>query len=414
MSASTLKLVVNEKKKYINVTTSDFGQCDWDENSLRIFLVLCHEDNSTSDIFLQHETVIKIRYSGEILTVSLNAIDEQKPSMRKVPRLVLDEFFSNCMTHVYEITRMRDNATATLIVNKKNDGDSLGFPFRLEGLRHSMGNAQETSFVCLRPLRKVIPLENLRVSDLSKKIISSPGKFNIITGPTGAGKSTLASSAVTEMACKKRINVLTAEDPIEYNIAGDNRVIGNVHQFDANNDHKDGMSGLLKSFLRQRPDLVYVGEMREALTVNIGIQIARSSHKLFTTAHCERAWQAFERLIDLLPFEARLTSLIDLITYSGFIISQSLVATDKNGELAIQDVFYFDREDIVFLIDAVRKSYRESKDYEGYSRAFRVRFKEKCANGVAIDQLSHLRSHLDNNLITQEEFDKFSISIDPV
>ncbi|WP_265443349.1 type II/IV secretion system protein [Acetivibrio straminisolvens] len=129
--------------------------------------------------------------------------------------------------------------------------------------------------------------------DLEKfdQIISSPHGIVLVTGPTGSGKSTTLYTALKEL-CKPNVNILTVEDPVESTIKGINQVQVNV---------KAGMTfaSALRSFLRQDPDIIMVGEIRDAETAEIAIRAAITGHLVFSTLHTNDAASSVTRMIDM-------------------------------------------------------------------------------------------------------------------
>jgi len=129
--------------------------------------------------------------------------------------------------------------------------------------------------------------------DLEKfdQIISSPYGIILVTGPTGSGKSTTLYTALREL-CKPNVNILTVEDPVESTIKGINQVQVNV---------KAGLTfaTALRAFLRQDPDIIMVGEIRDSETAEIAIRAAITGHLVFSTLHTNDAASSVTRMIDM-------------------------------------------------------------------------------------------------------------------
>ncbi|ODM28019.1 type II secretion system protein E [Clostridium sp. Bc-iso-3] len=123
------------------------------------------------------------------------------------------------------------------------------------------------------------------------QIISSPHGIVLVTGPTGSGKSTTLYTALKEL-CKPNVNILTVEDPVESTIKGINQVQVNV---------KAGLTfaAALRSFLRQDPDIIMVGEIRDGETAEIAIRSAITGHLVFSTLHTNDAASSVTRMIDM-------------------------------------------------------------------------------------------------------------------
>ncbi|MEM6748988.1 MAG: ATPase, T2SS/T4P/T4SS family [Planctomycetota bacterium] len=149
--------------------------------------------------------------------------------------------------------------------------------------------------------------------DLIRQLIRKPNGIVIVTGPTGSGKTTTLYSALSELN-EISEKILTAEDPVEYDIDG-------LCQVQVNNDVGLTFAAALRSFLRQDPDIVLVGETRDLETARIAVQASLTGHLVFTTLHTNDAPSSVARLLDL-----GLESFLITATIEG-IIAQRLVRT---------------------------------------------------------------------------------------
>ncbi len=127
--------------------------------------------------------------------------------------------------------------------------------------------------------------------DRFKQAITTPFGMILVTGPTGSGKSTTLYAAVSTIN-NPEINIITAEDPVEYNIPG-------VNQVHVREDIGYGFGTALRSFLRQDPDVILVGEMRDLETAQIAIRAALTGHLVFSTLHTNDAPSTITRLLDM-------------------------------------------------------------------------------------------------------------------
>lgn len=130
--------------------------------------------------------------------------------------------------------------------------------------------------------------ENLR---LFRQVIQAPNGIVLVTGPTGSGKNTTLYAALTELNSDE-VNICTVEDPVECNIAG-------INQFQVNDAAGFQFATALRSLLRQDPDIIMVGEVRDQATANIAVQSALTGHLVLSTLHTNDAPGAVTRLIDL-------------------------------------------------------------------------------------------------------------------
>jgi len=130
-------------------------------------------------------------------------------------------------------------------------------------------------------------------SDLARfnRIVSRPNGIFLVTGPTGSGKTTTLYAALNELN-RPDVKIVTAEDPVEYNISG-------INQCQVNDDISLGFSNILRSALRQAPNIILVGEIRDTETADTAVTAALTGHLVFSTLHTNDASSAITRLIDL-------------------------------------------------------------------------------------------------------------------
>jgi len=131
-------------------------------------------------------------------------------------------------------------------------------------------------------------VENLQ---LFRKVIQAPNGIVLVTGPTGSGKNTTLYAALSELN-REDVNICTVEDPVECNISG-------INQFQVNQTAGFEFSTALRSLLRQDPDIIMVGEIRDHATANIAVQAALTGHLVLSTLHTNDAPGAVTRLLDL-------------------------------------------------------------------------------------------------------------------
>lgn len=200
---------------------------------------------------------------------------------------------------------------------------------------------------------KVPTLDELELPQICKNLIMRKRGLIIATGPTGSGKSTTLAAMIQYLNINESRHIITIEDPVEYvyspiNCAITQRELGN-----------DTLSypRALRHILRQDPDVILVGEMRDADTASAVINVAETGHLILTTGHAPSAAQAMERVIDLFPpherplVQARLASLLIGV------LCQSLVPrADDTGRIAAVEV--------MLANSAVKNLIREGKIYQ--------------------------------------------------
>ena len=145
--------------------------------------------------------------------------------------------------------------------------------------------------------RKILPLKKLGLPPIVERLCEKPRGLILVTGPTGSGKTTTLASMIDQINQKQRRHIITIEDPIEY--LHDHKS-GLINQREVGSDTKS-FSCALKYVLRQDPDVVLIGEMRDHETIEAAITIAETGHLAFATLHTNNAIQSINRIIDAFP-----------------------------------------------------------------------------------------------------------------
>lgn len=222
---------------------------------------------------------------------------------------------------------------------KFEEKGELDFSYGIPGVSRFRVNAyfQRTSVaLAVRVVPSKIPtIEELCMPDVLKKIAGKPQGLVLVTGPTGSGKSTTLASMIQFMNQTMRKHIITLEDPIEYlhkhgNCIIEQREVG----FDTNN-----FANGLRASLRQDPDVILVGEMRDLETIQTAITAAETGHLVFGTLHTSSAPSTINRIIDVFPSAQQQQVRIQLASVLMAIISQRLFPTvDKTGRRAALEI----------------------------------------------------------------------------
>ena len=215
----------------------------------------------------------------------------------------------------------------------------LDFSYGLPGVSRFRVNAyfQRASVaLAIRVVPSNIPtIEELHMPDILKIIAEKPQGLVLVTGPTGSGKSTTLASMIQYMNQTMRKHIITLEDPIEYlhnhgNSIIEQREVG----FDTNN-----FANGLRASLRQDPDVILVGEMRDLETIQTAITAAETGHLVFGTLHTSSAPSTINRIIDVFPPSQQQQVRIQIASVLTAIISQRLFPTvDKKGRRAALEI----------------------------------------------------------------------------
>jgi twitching motility protein PilT len=211
-----------------------------------------------------------------------------------------------------------------------------------------------TISLAMRLISDTIPdIDSLNVPDICKELILRPRGMLILSGPTGSGKSTTLAAMIDYLNRKEKRHVVTIEDPIEYVYTSKQCIItqrelgGDTYSF----------SEALRHVLRQDPDVILVGEMRDPETAYAALTIAETGHLVLTTGHAPSTYQAVERVVDLFPLSERALAQTRLASLLIAIMCQSLVPR-QDGRGRIPAV------EIMLANPAVRNLIREGKIHQ--------------------------------------------------
>lgn len=215
----------------------------------------------------------------------------------------------------------------------------LDFSYGVQGVSRFRVNAYYQRS-CIALAVRVVPtrvptIDELELPNILKKVAGKPQGLVLVTGPTGSGKSTTLASVIDYMNQNMRKHVITLEDPIEYlhkhgNCIIDQREVG----FDTNN-----FANGLRAALRQDPDVILVGEMRDLETIQTAITAAETGHLVFGTLHTSSAPATINRIIDVFPPSQQAQIRIQLASVLVSIVSQRLFPIiDRKGRKAATEI----------------------------------------------------------------------------
>ena len=229
----------------------------------------------------------------------------------------------------------------------------VDFSFGIEGIGRFRANAfkqRNTYALAMRVVPyRVRSLEELGAPTAATDLLNRPYGLVLVVGPTGSGKSTTLAAMIDRINATKPLHILTIEDPVEYlhshkmSMVNQREVGTDVHSF------TDG----LRSALREDPDVILLGEMRDLDSIAITLTLAETGHLVFATLHTNDASQALDRIVDVFPPERRDQIQMMLAGSLQGVVSQRLLPAEGGGRVAAYEV--------LIANDAVRNLLREGK-----------------------------------------------------
>ena len=292
-------------------------------------------ENNASDLHLSTGTPPSIRVDGDVRKLNIPAFDE-----KDVNALVYDIMND----------RQRKEYEENLEVDFSFEVPNLA-RFRVNAFNQNRGPAAVFRTIP----SKILSLEDLGCPDIFRDISEVPRGLVLVTGPTGSGKSTTLAAMVDYINKNKHDHILTIEDPIEF-VHDNHSCLINQREV-----HRDTLSfsAALRSALREDPDVILVGEMRDLETIRLAMTAAETGHLVFGTLHTTSAPKTIDRIIDVFPGEEKAMVRSMLSESLRAVISQTLVKKVGGGRVAAHE--------IMMGIPAIRNLIREDKIAQMYS-----------------------------------------------
>jgi len=321
--------------------------------------------NRASDLHLSAGLPPMIRVDGDVRRINVPALDHTT-----VHDLVYD------------------------IMNDKQRKDyeeflECDFSFEIPGLarfRVNAFNQNRGAGAVFRTIpSEILSLEDLKCPPIFKEISDYPRGVVLVTGPTGSGKSTTLAAMINHKNETEYGHILTIEDPIEF-----------VHQskkclINQREVHRDtlGFNEALRSALREDPDVILVGEMRDLETIRLALSAAETGHLVFGTLHTSSAAKTIDRIVDVFPAEEKDMVRAMLSESLRAVISQTLLKKNGGGRVAAHE--------IMIGTPAIRNLIRENKIAQMYSaiqtgQQFGMQTLDQCLKGL-----------VEKNVVTRQE-----------
>ena len=292
-------------------------------------------DNNASDLHLSAGLPPMIRVDGDLHRLDVDNLDQQ------MTHGLLYSIMTDKQSHEYE---------EHLEIDFSCDVPNIA-RFRVNVYTQNRGIAG---------VFRVIPsliqtLDELRTPSVLKKLTNLPRGLILVTGGTGCGKSTTLAAMLNEINMHKHEHIITIEDPIEF-VHRSNKSLINQREV-----HRDtiGFENALRSALREDPDIILVGEMRDLETIRLALTAAETGHLVFGTLHTTSAAKTINRIIDVFPGNEKTMVRTMLSESLQGVIAQQLLKSRGGGRVAAHE--------IMLCTPAIRNLIREDKVAQMYS-----------------------------------------------
>jgi twitching motility protein PilT len=238
--------------------------------------------------------------------------------------------------------------------------DELDFSFGVQNLSRFRGNVYKQRGCVAMAIRQIpyeiISIERLGLPPVINKLADRPRGLVLVTGPTGSGKSTTLAAMVDKVNRERKGHILTVEDPIEFIHRHQNCMI-NQREVGADTD---SFTAALKYALRQDPDVILIGEMRDLETIAAALTIAETGHLVFATLHTNSAAESINRIIDAFPAHQQAQVRAQLAFVLEGVVTQTLLPKAK-GKGRVPAV------EVMMCTPAIRAVIRDEKIHQIYS-----------------------------------------------
>lgn len=286
-------------------------------------------EHGGSDLHLSAGSAPLIRVDGEMRRIQIEPLDD-----------------TQCKELIYDI--MNDKQRK-MYENELEADFSFDVPNLCRFRVNAFNQARGAGAVFRTIPTDILSLEQLNAPPIFKKLSELPRGLVLVTGPTGSGKSTTLAAMINHINETKRDHILTIEDPIEF---VHSPKLSLINQREV---HRDTLSfnHALRSALREDPDVILVGELRDLETIRLAMSAAETGHLVFGTLHTTSAPKSIDRIIDVFPGTEK-TMIRSMLSESlQAVISQTLVKTKEGGRAAAHE--------IMVGTSAIRNLIREDK-----------------------------------------------------
>jgi twitching motility protein PilT len=321
--------------------SSSLGLLDESKNTIRALplnethlddILRFSQQSKASDIHLSVGLPPMFRVDGKLIPTQWEVV-----TPREVQRLVYDILMGD-QIEKFERTKELDFSYGVANVGR--------FRFNVYRQRGSVGAS-------IRAIPGKIPsLDQLRMPPILRELTKKHAGLILVTGPTGSGKSTTIASMIDVINAERPVHILTMEDPIEYLHT---HKVGMVNQREIGAD-TDGFAPAIRAALREDPDVVLVGEMRDHETIAAALTLAETGHLVFGTLHTRSAPATIDRVVDVFPPEQQEQIRVMFSNSIQAIVAQQLIPMLGGGRVGAVE--------IMVATAAIRNLIREGKSFQ--------------------------------------------------
>ena len=328
--------------------------------------------NKSSDLHISSGLPPMIRVDGDLRKINLPALDHK-----------------DVIKIIYDIMNDRQR-------KEYEEFLETDFSFEISNLARFRVNAFNQARGAAAVFRTIpstiLSMEDLNLPPIFKEMASFSRGLVLVTGPTGSGKSTTLAAIIDYINSSRYEHILTVEDPIEF-VHQSKKCLVNQREV-----HKDTLSfnAALRSALREDPDIILVGELRDLETIRLAMTAAETGHLVFGTLHTNSATKTINRIIDVFPAEEKSMVRSMLSESLQAVVAQSLLKKNNGGRVAALE--------IMLCTGAIRNLIREDKVAQMYSS-----IQTGQAKGMqTLDQ--HLTELVNNNIISRHTAQEAAIN----
>ena len=332
-------------------------------------------ENGASDIHLASNNLPSYRKNGKIMSYKGTEILDEDTVMKYIDEVLEPaDYLKFCNTGDIDSAYQFGNLAR----------------FRVNAFKQRHGATLVMRVIKLNPPK----LGDLNLPQSIAKILNLQEGLVLVTGPTGSGKSTTLAALINEINHREELHIITIEDPVEYMHSPSKCII---NQREVGQD-SETYSTALKSALREDPDIILMGEIRDLESMSIALRAAETGHLVFSTLHTESAAKTIDRLIDMYPVERQKQALSQLSTTLKAVISQRLLPrSDRPGRIGAFE--------IMFVNSAIANLIREDKIPQ-----IEQMISLNQQTGMITRKLS-IENLLKRGLISKETADKYSYDV---